>query len=67
MHRVGESGLWLLESDGRVSHMISKERKADIQEMLRTLEERKWSEPVNGHRLGWSVRITTRNRSSSLR
>ena len=47
--------------------MISKERKADIQEMLRTLEERKWSEPVNGHRLGWSVRITTRNRSSSLR
>ena len=51
IRRVGDSGIWLIDTTGTVSHsfgLLPEARKSDIKQILKTLAERKWSEPVAG-------------------
>ncbi len=56
-HRAGDSGIWLIDATGTVSHsfgLLPEARKMYIKQILKTLEERRWSEPVNGLR-AWAA------------
>ena len=50
-HEVGDSGIWLIRSDGvnDDSHgLLPENRKTEVQQILTALAERRWSDPVNG-------------------
>jgi len=52
--RVGDSGIWIIDAQGRVppaSLLLSEERAADVRRILNPSGERGWSEPVNGLRI----------------
>jgi hypothetical protein len=57
LRRVGDSGIWLIGSHGAVMWdfgLLPEDRKTDVMEILKKLEERIWSEPVNGLR-AWAT------------
>jgi hypothetical protein len=52
--RVGDSGVWIIDSQGLVSPnslVLSEERAAEIRKILNPFGEKGWSEPVNGLRI----------------
>ena len=57
IYGVGRSGIWLIGANDVILHafgLLNEDRKSDVQRILKSLSERKWSEPINGLR-AWAV------------
>jgi hypothetical protein len=66
-HKAGDSGIWLI-ADGELMlsyGWLAMEDKPDIQRMVKMLDERKWSEPVNGLR-AWAAPVTRDNKKPDV-
>jgi len=51
VYRKGDEGVWIIMSSGRPSHgygLLKKKRLDEIKRMLRELDKRVWSKPING-------------------
>lgn len=52
VYKTGDSGIWVIMGD-RISHsfgLLSEERKSEVQAIINSLEQRRWSAEVNGLR-----------------
>ncbi len=58
-HKVGAQGIWVIQK-GRVEELISGDRRDEIRSIVKTLDERKWSPPVNGLST-WAMMVPNSN------